>query len=72
MQVSNSSRRLLADSSADVTTQFDAGSTDAVTSVATDLTSAVSSGELLVSMTLSVIGLSIHVITMLSHETCLS
>ena len=62
MQVSNSSRRLLADSSADVTTQFDAGSTDAVTSVATDLTSAVSSGELLVSMTLSVIGLPMHLI----------
>lgn len=48
LQASNSSRRLLAASSADVTTQLNAGSTAAVTTVATDLTRVVSGGDLVV------------------------
>ena len=48
LQASNSSRRLLATESADVTTQLDAGSTAAVSSVATNLNQVVSGGTLAV------------------------
>ena len=48
LQASNSSRRLLASESADVTTQLDAGSTAAVSSVATNLNQVVSGGTLAV------------------------
>ncbi|DBB15983.1 TPA: hypothetical protein ACH3X3_003352 [Trebouxia sp. C0006] len=48
---SNSSRRLLTSESADVTTQLDAGSTAAVSTVATNLNSVVSAGTLATSLT---------------------
>ncbi len=51
LQASNSSRRLLASESADVTTQLDAGSTAAVSSVATNLNQVVSGGTLAVGYT---------------------
>ncbi|KAL3152718.1 hypothetical protein ABBQ38_012309 [Trebouxia sp. C0009 RCD-2024] len=44
--VSNTSRRLLASSSADITTQLDAGSTSALTTVATDLNRVANDGSL--------------------------
>ena len=52
LQASNSSRRLLASESADVTTQLDAGSTAAVSSVATNLNQVVSGGTLAVGSTM--------------------
>ena len=50
VQASNSSRRLLSSSSADVTTQLNAGSASAVTAVATDLNRVTTGGDLAVSL----------------------